>query len=295
MLRNIMLLALLLGADAVQAETNVCTSITTVPYVITTPGQYCLAADFTVGPSADVNVWAISIQAADVVLDCNDHSLSGPAPDPSGQSVNYVNGIILEGTARTTVRNCRINGFGTAIALGTTPQYATNLLIEDNRISGAGHGIVGTAVGVTRIRRNAVLDGYYSGVIVRVRDGTGEFRDNYISRNGVVDAPPNFGTAFWLRTQGTNSRVFVTGNTIAEVLGVPGSDSWAAVMIDPGSNVTFVENIVSAPANPANQGVVKRGIMAFGTVQVECHGNVFVGYGGEGNNAPCAAANNRMY
>ena len=60
------------------------------------------------------------------------------------------------------------------------------------------------------------------------------------------------------------------------------------------SNVSFEENVISAPSTPANQGFVTQGFRANPGANVNCNGNVIVGYGGEGNNPGCLAADNNM-
>ena len=296
MLRSTLFLALLMGASAVHAETNVCTTIAALPYVVTAPGQYCLSDNLTIANAPSPGQWAIQIQADDVVLDCNHHSITGPAPIMGG-TLN-TNGIRLEGSARTTIRNCRINGFDRAIRVGiniNTLPRPTDMVIEDNRISGTVTGLGGTASGAVRVNRNTFVNSLGLGAQVSVRDGVAEVRDNYVSNIGSATDPYYWGTGLWFTTSGTNSYIFASGNTVAEVVSAPGPDEASAVVIDPGAMVIFEDNIVSAPSNPANQNQVSHGVGGPGAADVVCRDNVIVGYGIYSSSQFCPAGTNRIY
>ena len=299
MTRYILLPALLMGALAVHAETNVCTSITSLPAAITQPGQYCLQGDLSIDNAQPAGTWAIQVQANDVVIDCNDHSITGPTPDPTGLTKLNTNGIRMEGSQRTTVRHCRTNGFDQAIRAGITlsnpASVPSDIVVEDNRIVGATFGLSGTGKGTVRILRNTVMNGPGQGIAMGVRDGVQEIRDNYVSRLGDPGIEGSWGTALVVSNSGTNTMSFVSGNTIGETVSGPGDVRWGAVIFNTGARVDFSENVIMAPSNPASMTQVPYGVQDWGATEAICHGNVIVGYGGEGNNLPCAASNNRIY
>ena len=64
MLRSTLFLALLMGATAVHAETNACTTINSLPVNITTPGAYCLQSNLAINNSQPAGTWSIDISAS---------------------------------------------------------------------------------------------------------------------------------------------------------------------------------------------------------------------------------------
>ena len=295
--RLLLVSALFLASAGVRADTIVCTTINSLPVTISDPGTYCLAADFTVpaGPT-----WAITINAADVTLDCNGHSITGPTPVAPPAPALTTNGILLDNSARTTVRNCKIKGFQQGIRLGVpmSPGNTKPLdaVIEDNRVTGSMFAISGTGRGVSRVHNNTVLNTLGGGISLAALDGIMHVTGNYVS---VVGDPATVdGTAAGFSSSGSNSWVFVEKNEFAEVVAPagpmppPGSELGAIMLF--GGNVSFEENTVSAPSDPAKQGIVNYGVIVVPGTNVQCDGNVIVGYGGN-NNPACAPANNRIY
>lgn len=293
--KSIFAVALLLASPATRAETNVCTNITSLPYVITSPGAYCLTQDLTLaaGPSPD---WAIKIQAPDVVLDCNSFSLNGPAPvAPPAPALN-LGAIRLEGSARTTVRNCRIIGFQDGIRIGisaVTLPRPIDATIEDNRVAGAAFGITGTAEGLSRVRRNSVQNTLNAGLQLVARDGVMEVAENYVSGSGIASSVEGNGGTF--ATAGTNPFMFVHDNVFSEIVSPAGAGPLAAVSIAAGARAKFEHNVVSSPSNPADQGAATQGVNVDVSASVTCRQNVIVGYGGAPNNPGCLGADNRIY
>ena len=302
MYRYLVFSALALASTAASADTSVCTNIAAVPYVISTPGSYCMNQNLTMPAGGEGSVYAIPIQANDVTHDSNSHTLSGPAPIMPPADPQNVSGIILEGSARSVVRNCTISGFQNAIRIGvsidTTPR-PRDAIIEDNRIIGSMFGISGTGEGVNRIRRNSLMNVVGGGILIVAYDGIMHVTDNFVSATGnttsVDGTAANFGTAGAVGPGGANAWVFAEDNNFAETVGPQGEGPAAAVVIAANAKVSFEGNIVSAPSTPANQGFVTEGVYADPTAQFNCQGNAIVGYGTEANNPGCAAANNRIY
>ena len=117
-------LTLLFSAAPARAETVACTAITTVPYVITLPGIYCLTGDLS---TAMTSGYAIEIQTSNVVLDLNGHKLGGLAAGPG----TVATGIFASARKNITIRNGTVRGFVYGILLGNSP--AQGHVVEDVR------------------------------------------------------------------------------------------------------------------------------------------------------------------
>ena len=147
--------AVVAPAVAVHAEPIGCTMIWSVPQTITAPGVYCLKQDLyhTSGVPRD----AILIEADDVVLDLNGHTLDGSALGPSG----FTFGIYAFGRRNITIKNGTIRGFFYGIYLDDTtrpPVDSTGHVIEGIRADrNTCTGIVVAGRGVV-VRRNLIVD-----------------------------------------------------------------------------------------------------------------------------------------
>jgi hypothetical protein len=117
------------------AETVLCDAITSVPIVISTPGNYCLARDLTM--SADAAA-AIVVAANHVSLDCNDRSITRY----SSSSASY--GVLASERAWVKVRGCSLHLFPTGIALVRMKQGE----VSGNTITTSGQGILATGDGI---------------------------------------------------------------------------------------------------------------------------------------------------
>ena len=81
------------------------TQINSVPYIITSPGLYCLAQNLTYSPTSGN---AITVNSSDVTLDLMGYCLTGP-----GNSSGSNEGIrIQNGSSNVEVRNGSIKSFG---------------------------------------------------------------------------------------------------------------------------------------------------------------------------------------
>src|SRR5688572_30010998 len=116
-----------LAPPTARAETSVCIEIQVLPTNITVPGTYCLYNDlvgaYTGGSLLDIN-------ADDVVLDCNGHTIRTTEP------TNGTSAIYAPGSRRNvTIRNCVLDGFNTGILLvGSVEPGALGNRIQDNVI-----------------------------------------------------------------------------------------------------------------------------------------------------------------
>jgi hypothetical protein len=100
----LVMLALVLGAARVGAETVDCTPVTSLPAVITVPGVYCLTGNLA---TAITSGFAINIKTNNVVLDLNAFRLDGLA---AGLGTNAA-GIRAANRQNITIKNGTVRGF----------------------------------------------------------------------------------------------------------------------------------------------------------------------------------------
>jgi hypothetical protein len=86
------------------AETTECTNITSLPAVISNSGVYCMKQDLA---TAMTSGYAITINAHNVVLDCNGYRLGGLSAGVGTQTT----GIHAATRKNITVRDCNVRGF----------------------------------------------------------------------------------------------------------------------------------------------------------------------------------------
>jgi len=196
-----LLLALVLLAAAVAAPrpalaaqgTGNCDSfISTLPAVIPSPGRYCLAGPLTTSAASGV---AISINASDVVLDCNDYRMDGTAGTATALYAVYSNN-----RNHVTVRHCDLHGFYFGIVLSGGMGH----LVEDNRL--ANETFVGTRVDgdYSLVRRNTVTD---------IGGSTSNISAFGIVTNGSVSVVDNHVDGVSARLAGNGSAYGIFGNT----------------------------------------------------------------------------------
>jgi len=97
------------------------------PYKITSSGSYRLTGNLTAPANSD----GINVTAANVTIDLNGFSITGP-----GGSSGFYDGIDASGQSDVTVENGTLTGFGTGVQLGSLG-IARNLHADAN-----GMGIV---------------------------------------------------------------------------------------------------------------------------------------------------------
>jgi hypothetical protein len=136
-------------AHAAQSYDNCTGFITSLPAVITTPGTLCFKQDLVTAMTAGN---AITINASNVTLDCNDFKLGG-----LGAGVGtHAMGVNASQRFNITVRHCNIRGFKNGVNLVGQP--GGGHVVEDNRLDGnTSIGIVVNGDGSV-IRRNLVSD-----------------------------------------------------------------------------------------------------------------------------------------
>jgi hypothetical protein len=234
------------------ADTLGCTTITSLPTVISAAGHYCLNKDFVQDFGTSV---AFEITADNVVLDCNDHLVrnSNPAADTYGLYAD-------NDPDRITVRNCTFDGFtGGMYFLPSNPNGVRNILLQDNLIvhariigidiNGSGSGNVIERNRVTELLGN--LPGNPTGIRINCFDTAGS---GNIIRDNVIDnfkpTPPS-GTPYTIGIDliGTQDAQ-VSGNTISGLYATTGGGVYGIVSSSAtGTSVTG--NVITSPPNPA--------------------------------------------
>jgi parallel beta-helix repeat protein len=117
--------ALLLPAAA-SAETFTCTEIASLPATISTSGHYCLHRNFVQDFTSHI---AIDIEADDVVLDCNDHTVRDTAAASNGSGV-----YAYADRRRVVIRHCNFDGFYYGINFVSLTSGARDNIVQDNSV-----------------------------------------------------------------------------------------------------------------------------------------------------------------
>ena len=233
------LLGLAAHAGAARAETTRCTPVTSLPAVISTQGVYCLTGDLSTAMSSG---HAITINANNVILDCNDRKLGGLAGGAGTTAI----GIRATARQNVTVRHCNVRGFWWGLHLDGSghrvidSQFDGNTargivlvgdggLVRGNRVNdtGGSSAVMSDSTGIVTYQGVDILDNTVDGVFTAA-DGNSRgilFYDNpagSITGNRVRGLVKN--GAFAIGLDGTNSgRVLVAGN---HVVGPGGQGSW---------------------------------------------------------------------
>jgi hypothetical protein len=110
-------------AQAAEGFANCTGFIDSLPATIATSGVWCLRSDLSSAQTAGA---AITINASNVTLDCNDYKIGGLAAGPGTAAMG-----VLAGASRlnTTVRHCNLRGFHSGLRIS-----GAGALLEDNRI-----------------------------------------------------------------------------------------------------------------------------------------------------------------
>ena len=145
------------SANAYETGTNSpgATAITSVPYTISTSGNYYLANNITTNLATGS---AITIAASEVILDLNGRSLI----DTAGS--NQANGIFVLNQVDVTIQNGDIDGFGIGVYFSPNSSdnnrknTALNLRLNDNTIG------VASVSGTSNLVRLCIIDGGSIGI-----------------------------------------------------------------------------------------------------------------------------------
>ena len=204
-----------LFSNSAQAETVNCTAITTLPYIISTQGVYCLTGHLSTGITTGS---AITIDTNNVVLDLNGFKIGGQ----SAGLGTTATGIYAYQRQNITIKNGTVRGFFKAIVLSDSSPYTTSQghLIEDIRAD------MNTYEGMEVSGR---------GVVVRnnhVVDTGGSTAAGYVNAYGIV-------------VQGPGTKVM--GNNVFETAEDAGANS-AGVRVNGGPGSVVEENRIGNEA-----------------------------------------------
>lgn len=184
-----------LGIPGANAETTICTTISSLPMTISAPGAYCLMSN--PAPLTGLSGSAITINADDVVLDLNGFKIENTAP------ANQMTGVSAVDRKGITVRNGVIRGFYRGIYVSDT---------------GASSGHL-----IDAIRADA---NRYAGIWVEGEASV--VRRSQATGTGGTTAVPNTDT-YGIRVVGSGVRVL--DNDVSETIGV-GTGVGKAVLLD---------------------------------------------------------------
>jgi len=151
--RLVSLTLLLVAGLSARAETLDCTAITSLPYVITSQGVYCLTGNLSTSMTSGN---AITINANNVTIDLNGYKLGGLGAGDGTQA----RGIYALQRKNITIKNGIIRGFYHGIWLNDLSPYTTSsghvvkgiLADQNTRIGIVVHGLGNT------VSRNRVVD-----------------------------------------------------------------------------------------------------------------------------------------
>jgi hypothetical protein len=235
-IRALLALAALLpvapSAFAAESFDNCTGFIDTLPTTISTQGTWCLRQDLSTNMSSGN---AITINTANVTIDCNGYKVGGLA---AGDGTNAV-GIHAMDRSNTTVRNCNIRGFVSGATI-----YGSAALIEDNRFEGntsVGVAVVGAG---SMVRRNTVVStggslvnpSSYGIVVQEDVDVIDNTVDTVLARSGGA------GTGQGLRIQ-YSTGASILGNRIRNVFGDGAGEAFGIIGLTV-SRVTIADNQV---------------------------------------------------
>jgi parallel beta-helix repeat protein len=245
-------LALLAAASlcgSAAAETLTCTEIASLPATISTSGHYCLNANFSAAYASN----AITIANNNVVLDCNDHTIT-----QTGSAL--VTGITAGNRYNNTIRNCNLVGFNRGISLSENVAFTS----RNNRVIGndvrrsklSGIQVAGTANVVEGNRVTENLGGassYTYGILISSFNGVGV---GNVVRNNVV---ANIAPSVYVRVTGIylldvdNSAVV---NNIVTALFPPMDLGVYGIVGSPGSlnNAAVGNTVLAATGTPPGGG-----------------------------------------
>lgn len=228
-------LLFVLVSAAVEAETLICTPITSVPVTISRPGIYCLMRDLV---AEDVPPAAIVIDSDQVVLDLNAHRLSVRS---AGDTQSH--GITTSSQRRNiTVKNGTVIGFRIAVDI-----RGSNNVVEGIRADRNTEGGIGAVGNTNIIRDNHVLavnrsQGLSWGIYV---DG----ERNVIMNNDVADvnAQDDNEAGIILSNFSGNGRDFLVVNN--RIIGMR-----EGIRFEHGATGKYRDNLTSGVTTPFSGG-----------------------------------------
>jgi Right handed beta helix region len=262
----ILMLSMVGIATPVRAQTEVsaCRVISPQTSVITAAGVYCLTADRASGVG-------ISVQADDVVIDCNHHRIEAPFLSAGSGIASVL------GKSRMTVRRCTVRGFNRGIDIkGGSSHVVEDNLIDRSRTAGIDVGSSSQPSNTSAIRRNRVVNTGTSSTQsprgISVNGSMVQVLDNQVSGLIAEGSASSVAGAAGIGLFGTGH--VVRGNTVTQIT-VAGIRAILGGRIVRDNSVVNVASTVAiginAPAICRNNSV--RGF----SIPVNCAGGVASG------------------
>ena len=218
------------AARAAQSYDNCAGFIDSLPATLTTQGTWCLRKDLSTAITAGA---AITIDANNITIDCNDFKLGGLAAGPASNAV----GIAANGRINATVRNCAVRGFNYGIRLYSGASH----LVEDNRLDNNLFSGISVEGDGSVIRRNRVLDTggklYPSGIM---GGGAVDIEDNTVSNVVAPGASDSYAVGI---SAHHTSNARVVRNTVRGL--TPGLQEGAnvvGILVEPASRALIRDN-----------------------------------------------------
>jgi hypothetical protein len=240
-----------IGLSPARADTELCTALTTLPATITQPGRYCLRQDFVVSPGTGA---AITLQASNVVLDCNGHSVRYPSP---GNGVDAKGIHSKPGFLHNEIRHCVVDGYFRGIYLQTTlSREALYAQVTDNTVLNSGWVGIHAMGGSNRIERNHVdrTHGYDDAKGIWVAASFDNALGTAVRDNQVTDlrwSQPN-ASAVGAGIVLCCTAVEITGNVVSGLY-APTGDQVVGVMVSSGGRAATLtgNTLLGGAALPA--------------------------------------------
>jgi len=222
------------GAYAFEtAQGVVATPITSLPWVISTPGNYYLPTDLTTSAAAGA---AITITTSQVYLDLNGRTLKDATP------TNFAFGVFVFNQVDVTIQNGDIDGFyiGVFLSPNSTDVNAKNT-VDNLRLNGNGIGVFSLS-GTSNWVKHCIIDGGDIGILFS-QDSGSRAEDNILENQ---KASEEFGQGIALMSMGSLGVVF--DNNVVE----KGSNALGMVMS--GTDKYRFDSFVGFPAKSPHVG-----------------------------------------
>jgi hypothetical protein len=157
------------------------TPITTVPFTITTSGNYYLPANLTSAFPAGA---AITVLASQVVLDLNGRTLSSSA----GTSLANI-GVLVANQQDVTIQNGDIDNFAYGVFLSPNSTDANIKNVVDNiRFNNDGTGVISVS-GQSNWVKNCIIDGGDIGIYFFADIGGSRATNNILENQKALEFP----------------------------------------------------------------------------------------------------------
>jgi len=215
------------------AQTVTATPITTVPFVITTSGNYYLPANLTGTAAAGA---AITIAASQVYLDLNGRTVSDSTP------TNFAFGILVFNQVDVTIQNGDIDNYyiGVFFSPNSTDVNAKNTA-KNLRLNNNGIGVFSLS-GTSNLVKDCIIDGGDIGILFS-QDSGSRAEDNILENQ---KASEEFGQGIALMSMGSLGIVF--DNNVVE------KGTNALGMVQSGTDKYRFDSFVGFPANSPHVG-----------------------------------------